>query len=276
MEKCTKCGSVISDNDPMAWKCTECGKAFRVKLSKLKKLCVLKNKPENAGKALLKCSTCGNGLDNGNEMIACKCSACGNVMMGKLRDFAGQCKNKLSNDNKNADTPTFPYAEIQIKNNHSTQSDSSELKFKLIHKICLVCVIVSIFISIVSIIYIQYPNLGVKDSENSENSQQTQLDNLDKNTAISGQKSQSSSTYTHTCEADGCYNEGTKSIRGLNGTLEYYCFDHYQELESIFNDITGEDIDQPTTFTNIRASSTTKCAHSGCNNYIAPSGDTSY
>ena len=53
MEKCTKCGSVISDNDPMAWKCTECGKAFRINLSRLKKLCVLKDKPENAGKALL-------------------------------------------------------------------------------------------------------------------------------------------------------------------------------------------------------------------------------
>ncbi len=90
MEKCSKCGSIISDNDPIAWKCTECGKAFRLKLSKLKKLSALKNKPENAGKALLKCSTCRNGLDNGNEMIACKCSACGNVMMGKLRDFAGR------------------------------------------------------------------------------------------------------------------------------------------------------------------------------------------
>lgn len=87
MEKCTKCGSVISDNDPMAWKCMECGKAFRVNLSKLKKLQILKNKPENAGKILLKCPTCGNGIDNGNEKIACKCSACGNVMMGKLRDF---------------------------------------------------------------------------------------------------------------------------------------------------------------------------------------------
>ena len=89
MEKCSKCGSIISDNDPIAWKCTECGKAFRVSLSKLKKLQALKDKPENAGKMLLKCSACGNGIDNGSEKIACKCSACGNVMMGNLRDFAG-------------------------------------------------------------------------------------------------------------------------------------------------------------------------------------------
>lgn len=88
MKKCSKCGWVISDNDKMAWKCTECGKAFRVNLSKLKKLYALKNKPENSGKSLLKCSACGKGIDNGNEMIACKCSACGNIMSGSLRDFA--------------------------------------------------------------------------------------------------------------------------------------------------------------------------------------------
>lgn len=87
MEKCSKCGSAISDNDPMAWKCTECGKAFRVNLSKLKKLQALKDKPENAGKMLLKCSACGNGIDNGNEKIEYKCSSCGNVMIGNLRDF---------------------------------------------------------------------------------------------------------------------------------------------------------------------------------------------
>lgn len=87
MEKCSKCGSIISDNDPIAWKCTECGKAFKVNLSKLKKLQVLKDKPENNGKMLLKCPICGNGIDNGDEKIACKCSTCGNIMMGKLRDF---------------------------------------------------------------------------------------------------------------------------------------------------------------------------------------------
>lgn len=99
MKKCSKCGSVISDNDKMAWKCTECGKAFSVNLSKLKKLQMLKNKPENTGKSLLKCSVCGNGLDNGSEMIACKCSACGNIMSGSLGDFAdGDSYHKLNTD----------------------------------------------------------------------------------------------------------------------------------------------------------------------------------
>lgn len=270
MEKCSKCGSVISDNDNMAWKCMECGKAFRVNLSKLKKLYVLKNKHENIGKSLLKCPTCGKDIDNGNEMIACKCSACGNIMSGSLGDFADGDKCISCYNNKNEGTQTiYPQTNNQIKTNHYTQSASPEPKFKPIHKICLACIIISIFVSIVSIIYIKNPNLGIKDFENSKNSKQAQLENLD------DKKTQSNSTYTHTCEADGCYNEGIKSIKGLNDTLEYYCLDHYQELENIINDMIG-DSSQSTTFTNIRASSTTKCAHSGCNNYIAPSGDTSY
>ncbi len=87
MDKCSRCGKIISDNDIMAWKCMECGKAFKVNLSKLKKLQIFKDKPENVGKALLKCPNCGKGIDKGNEKIACKCSACGNVMVGTLMDF---------------------------------------------------------------------------------------------------------------------------------------------------------------------------------------------
>ena len=66
MDKCSRCGKIISDNDIMAWKCMECGKAFKVNLSKLKKLQIFKDKPENVGKALLKCPNCGKGIDKGN------------------------------------------------------------------------------------------------------------------------------------------------------------------------------------------------------------------
>ncbi len=90
MKKCSKCGTAVSENDKMAWKCMECGKAFKINLSKLKRLQALKNKPENAGKSLLKCPACGKGIDNGNEKIACKCSACGNIMSGNLCDFADE------------------------------------------------------------------------------------------------------------------------------------------------------------------------------------------
>ncbi len=123
MEKCSKCESAISDNDVMAWKCMECGKAFKVNLSKLKKLQVLKNKPENTGKMLLKCPTCGNGIDNGNEKIACKCSACGNVMMGNLRDFAffnreGVIKNNTINIDAYTHNTTLNDYTYITNNNH--------------------------------------------------------------------------------------------------------------------------------------------------------------
>lgn len=88
MDKCNKCGSVISDDDYMAWKCTSCGKAFKVNLSKLKRVQAQKDKPENVGAMLLKCPACGKGMDDGNEKIACKCSVCGNIMAGNLKSFA--------------------------------------------------------------------------------------------------------------------------------------------------------------------------------------------
>lgn len=92
MNKCSKCGAVISDNDYMAWKCMSCGKAFKVNLSKLKQVQAQKDKLENAGKTLLKCPACGNGMDDGNEKIACKCSACGNVSGGNLKYFVSEEK----------------------------------------------------------------------------------------------------------------------------------------------------------------------------------------
>lgn len=90
MKECNKCGTVISDNDMMAWKCAECGKIFKVKLSKLKNLKIQKNKPENAGKTLLKCPACEIGIDDENEKIACQCSFCGNVMRGNLSFFTDE------------------------------------------------------------------------------------------------------------------------------------------------------------------------------------------
>ena len=137
MEKCNKCESIISDNDPMAWKCTECGKAFKVNLSKLKKLQLLKNKPENAGKMLLKCPTCGNGIDNGNEKIACKCSACGNIMMGKLRDFAGV------DENDKQDNVNTLYKLNNSSHKHSRNNPKIKKHIILLLFIVFVCITIS-------------------------------------------------------------------------------------------------------------------------------------
>lgn len=203
MEKCSKCGSVISDNDNMAWKCTECGKAFRVNLSKLKKLKILKDKPENAGKTLLKCSACGNGIDNGNEKIACKCSVCGNVMMGKLEDFAGKDTAILKTESRAAN---IPVALSNISNNfikcrncgNSMPGNSKfcpecghsivtmKMKKSRILKIALICIPLSVCL-ISCIIFIVYRFTGnsqnlssnfLSDLINKENATEKNFDNI--------------------------------------------------------------------------------------------------
>lgn len=94
--KCSSCGNVISDDKHLVWKCTSCEKAFKVSLLKLKKMYLQKSKPEYAGKMLLKCPTCGNWMDDGNEKIAYKCPVCENVMTGNLKYF-GEEKQAVSN-----------------------------------------------------------------------------------------------------------------------------------------------------------------------------------
>lgn len=138
MEKCSKCGNIISDNDIMAWKCTECGKAFKVDLSKLKKLQMLKEKPENTGKMLLKCSACGKGIDNGNEKIACKCSVCGNIMMGNLGDFV--CEEKKA---KQDNVYTFYNSNIST-HKHSRNNQNIKKYIILLSFVALICILISV------------------------------------------------------------------------------------------------------------------------------------
>lgn len=96
MDKCEKCGMILNDDCVVAWKCKECGKAFEVTLGKLRKIQELKSK--NADKHLLKCSSCGCSLDDGDEKIICKCSVCGNVSGGNLEYFTSA--NKDTDDEK--------------------------------------------------------------------------------------------------------------------------------------------------------------------------------
>lgn len=92
--KCSKCGNEPQETDKLVWKCTSCGKAYRVKLSYLRKLQEKKNSSGVA--SLLKCKECGEPLDNGNEQIYWKCS-CGNVQSGKLGEYGETTK--ISNPN---------------------------------------------------------------------------------------------------------------------------------------------------------------------------------
>jgi hypothetical protein len=92
----------LSITDKIAWKCTSCGKAYRVKLSYLQKIQEKKN--SNGAASLLRCKECGVPLDNGNEKIFWKCS-CGNVQSKKLQEYSIKeviiNKNKLQIDKKN-------------------------------------------------------------------------------------------------------------------------------------------------------------------------------
>lgn len=49
--------------------------------------------------------------------------------------------------------------------------------------------------------------------------------------------SSSSSSIEHYCDASGCTKEGTKAVTGLSGATEYYCQEHYDEMQSIISDM---------------------------------------
>lgn len=87
------------------------------------------------------------------------------------------------------------------------------------------------------------------------------------------QERNSYSKLSYMCEATGCDKEGIYSIKGITGKTEYYCKKHYDEMQSLVNNMIES---SSGSFTNEYGTSTTKCAHAGCNNYIASSGDTSY
>lgn len=93
MDKCKKCGVNFDDNCIIIWKCTKCGKAFKVDFYKLHKIQEMKK--QKLGQHLVKCSSCGSILDDGNEKIVCKCSSCGNVLGGNLTYFVGD--NSINN-----------------------------------------------------------------------------------------------------------------------------------------------------------------------------------
>ena len=93
--RCSKCGKEISDDIIIAWKCNSCGKALKGMKSQLQNLLI--KKKLNSQKPLLKCPTCKNDLDDGNERIFWKCS-CGNVNEGKLKEFEEEIENSPNNN----------------------------------------------------------------------------------------------------------------------------------------------------------------------------------
>ena len=88
MNHCTNCGATIAADDLVIWKCSECGKKYKIKMSKIQEMQKLKNRPENAVKSILRCRECGIDMDNGNEDLSFKCKECGKVIRGNLKYYA--------------------------------------------------------------------------------------------------------------------------------------------------------------------------------------------
>ena len=241
MSKCDKCGSVISDNDVIAWKCNKCGKVFKVTLSGLKQVQIQKDKPGNAGKILLKCHACGGYMDDGNEKIACKCSACSNIMIRNLKEITVSEKDHVENRIKNEERNI-----ITQENTHKNK----RLK------------IAGFFLSVM-IVFAAVMSNNIKTDEKYEYDNQERQSNSN----ISAQ----SKTIEHYCEAGGCYKEGTRSVTGFSGKAEYYCYDHYKEMQDNINMIEKD----------VGSSSESKhqceeCTKEGIREIVGLSGETEY
>ena len=65
------------------------------------------------------------------------------------------------------------------------------------------------------------------------------LTNRTINTAVSA-SSDNSSADKPTCEVDGCEKEGVVEIDGFSGKKEYYCQDHYNEMEEIIQSMLND------------------------------------
>ncbi len=65
--------------------------------------------------------------------------------------------------------------------------------------------------------------------------------------------SSSSNSNIHNCAASGCNKEGTYSIVGVSGETEYYCAEHYAEINAMVDNMENS------------VGTTHTCAASGCN-----------
>lgn len=70
-----------------------------------------------------------------------------------------------------------------------------------------------------------YYNENSGNSENLQDEQYNQTEKLE------------TKSYEHTCEVDGCGKIGTYELVGFSGEYEYYCYEHYKELEDIVADM---------------------------------------
>lgn len=119
-----------------------------------------------------------------------------------------------------------------------------------------------------------YENSNYEDSSSiSDTSNSSSYSNYNSNSSNSSSSysGSSSKTIEHYCKADGCYKEGTKAITGFSGEVEYYCYNHYQEIKDIIN-IMEEDVGSGTVSKRLCE----ECSKEGTRKLVGLSGKTEY
>lgn len=91
MKECPKCQMPLSKNEFVVWKCTGCGKTFKLPLEKLRQLPSL---TRSDGTTLINCSNCGRGLV-AEDKLYWKCRDCEQVLAESVRYFSCVRKNTL-------------------------------------------------------------------------------------------------------------------------------------------------------------------------------------
>lgn len=111
--------------------------------------------------------------------------------------------------------------------------------------------IVVIMFTVAALSLVGCSSNGDSASNSSYDNSYTTNDDSDSDSSYSSSSSSSSSSYSsdssssssssssveHYCDAGGCTKEGTKVVTGLSGDPEYYCQEHYDEMQSIISDM---------------------------------------
>lgn len=90
-------------------------------------------------------------------------------------------------------------------------------------------------------------------------------------TSSSSSTTAHSKVIEHYCDADGCMNEGTKTLTGFSGKTEYYCQKHYDEIQDTINEM-EEDVGNGSASTH----KCEACSKEGTHELTGFSGQTEY
>ncbi len=94
-----------------------------------------------------------------------------------------------------------------------------------------------------------------------------------RNTTKTTTEATTEKTYEHICDASGCTKEGTKSITGISGATEYYCTQHYNEIQSMIGDM-EKDVGESST--SKHQCEVSGCSKEGTHSIVGLGGNTEY